>query len=236
MEFSDDDWRAAWLDLHARIDADSLDVLKRSPSGDVLAGELSIGGRVVPVIVKHPRRKYWYRWINEIGRGSRARRAWFKSWEMIVRDIPVAWPMLLMERRKLGYVTDAVIVFERIPGKTLFHADLDAMDACARDTLFRRAGRTLRKIDEHGFAHLDAKSTNFIVFEDDRLGPTPVLVDMDGIRHRASPATGIQRLLRAMKRHAQYTAADSLALCQGYAPFAPMQVEATDESTEEPRT
>ena len=94
--------------------------------------------------------------------------------------------------------------------------------------LFRRAGRTLRKIDDQGFAHLDAKSTNFIVFEDDRVGPTPVLVDMDGIRRRSSPATGIQRLLRAMKRHAQYTVADSLALCQGYAPFARMEPEITE--------
>ena len=225
MTFADEDWRAAWAKLRGQVEADSLEVLKRSPSGDVLAGQLEIGGQSIPVIVKHPRRKYWYRWINEIGRGSRARRAWFKSWEMIVRQVAVAWPLLLMEKRKLGYVTDAIIVFERVPGTTLAKADLDAMSPADRDTIFRRAGRVLRRIDRAGFAHLDAKSTNVIVLADDKLGATPVLVDMDGIRRRASVAAGIERLLRAMKQHPQYTVADSLALCQGYAPYAPLQQE-----------
>jgi tRNA A-37 threonylcarbamoyl transferase component Bud32 len=225
MEFTDADWRTAWTTLRARVEADSLEVLKRTASGDVLAGELVLGERRVPVIVKHPRRKYWYRWVNEVGRGSRARRAWFKSWEMVARHVPVAWPMLLMEKRTLGYVTDALIVFERIPGRTLFHADLDAMAPRDRDTIFRRAGRTLRTLERHGFSHYDAKSTNFIVAEDDRVGPTPVMVDMDGIRRRGAAAVGIERLLRAMRRHAQYAPADSLALCQGYAPYAPLQQE-----------
>lgn len=234
MEFSDDEWRAAWATLRGQVEADSLEVLKRTASGDVLAGELALGGRRVPVIVKHPRRKYWYRWVNEIGRGSRARRAWFTSWEMIARNIPVAWPMLLMEKRTLGYVTDALIVFERVPGKTLFHADLDAMAPRDRDTIFRRTGRTLRTIERHGFAHLDAKSTNFIVLDngdnDDKAGPTPVMVDMDGIRRRPrAVGAGIERLLRAMRRHPQYTPADSLALCQGYAPFAPVRQEPSSD-------
>ena len=230
MKLTDDDWRAAWKTLREQIEADSLQVLKRSPSGDVLAGELTLGGTSVPVIVKHPRRKYWYRWVNEIGRGSRARRAWFKSWEMIVRDVPVAWPMLLMEKRSMGYVTDALIVFERVPGQTMFHADLDAMREQDRKTLFHRAGRTLRRIERHGFAHLDAKSTNFIVLADERLGPTPVMVDMDGIRRSPWRAgEGIERLLRAMRRHPQYTPADSLALCRGYAPFAPLLQGATPD-------
>jgi tRNA A-37 threonylcarbamoyl transferase component Bud32 len=228
MQFTDEQWCEAWTSLKQQIDADTLEVLKRSPSGDVLAGIVKLGDQSIPVIVKHPRRKYWYRWVNEIGRGSRARRAWVRSWEMIVRDIPVAWPMLLMEKRRLGYVTDAVIVFERIEGKTLFHTDLDQMSELNRDKAFRRAGRILRRIDQAGFAHLDAKSTNFILHPDDQLGPVPVLVDMDGIRRRTwYVGAGIERLLRAMKKHPQYTATDSLALCQGYAPFSPLQHEET---------
>ena len=122
-------------------------------------------------------------------------------------------------------------MFERLPGKTLFHADLDAMNPADRDLVFRRAGRILRKIDSLGFAHLDAKSTNFIVLEDEKGGPTPVLVDMDGIRARRwSVGAGIERLLKAMRRHPQYTVADSLALCQGYAPYAPLQQEQLGES------
>jgi tRNA A-37 threonylcarbamoyl transferase component Bud32 len=225
LQFTTDEWRGAWTTLRKQVEADSLEVLKRTASGDVLAGELTIGSHKLPVIVKHPRRKYWYRWINEIGRGSRARRAWMKSWQMIARHIPVAWPLLLVERRTLGYVTDGLIVFERVPGAALHKADLDAMTPAARDTLLRRVGRVLRRIDDSGFAHFDAKSSNFIALDDARLvgsiGPTPVMVDMDGIRRRRWVGLGVERLLRAMKQHPQYTPADSLAICQGYAPFSP---------------
>jgi tRNA A-37 threonylcarbamoyl transferase component Bud32 len=231
LTFTDDEWRDAWSTLRKQVEADSLEVLKRTASGDVLAGELSIGGHTLPVIVKHPRRKYWYRWLNEIGRGSRARRAWMKAWHMIARHIPVAWPLLLMERRTLGYVTDGLIVFERVPGATLHKIDLDSMTPAARDAMFRRVGRVLRRIDNSGFAHFDAKSSNFIVLDDDatrgaKVGPTPVMVDMDGIRRRRWVGLGVERLLRAMKQHPQYSPADSLAICQGYAPFSPMQQEA----------
>ena len=227
MEFSDDDWSAAWTSLRKQIEADSLEVLKRTASGDVLAGNLEIAGKSIPVIVKHPRRKYWYRWLNEIGRGSRANRAWFRSWEMIVRNVPAAWPLMMVERRTMGYVTDGIIVFERVTGQTLARAEIDAMNAREREMLFRRCGRVLRKIESHGYTHLDAKSTNFIVLNDDKLGPTPVLVDMDGIRRQHKPGEGIERLLRAMQRHPQYTPADSLALCQGFAPYSPLQQEQT---------
>jgi tRNA A-37 threonylcarbamoyl transferase component Bud32 len=228
MTFSDEDWEKSWATLRKQIEADSLEVLKRTASGDVMAGELSIAGQSIPVIVKHPRRKYWYRWINEIARGSRANRAWFRSWEMIARNVPVACPLLMVERRTLGYVTDGIIVFERVPGQTLARVDLDAIEPKNRDMLFRRCGRVLRKIDGHGYTHLDAKNTNFIVLDDDKLGPSPVLVDMDGIRRRAKPGAGIERLLRAMKKHPQYTVADSLALCQGLAPYARLHQEEQD--------
>ena len=71
------------------------------------------------VIVKRPRRRKWWRYINEIGRGDRAYRAWIKSWSLVVRDVPTAWPLLLMQRRVMGYVVDAMIVFERVEGRTV---------------------------------------------------------------------------------------------------------------------
>ena len=107
----------------------------------------------------------------------------------------------------------------------------------ARD-LNRRVGRTLRRIDNSRFAHFDAKSSNFIVLDDAHLGgnagPTPVMVDMDGIRRRRWVGLGIERLLRAMKQHPQYAPADSLAICQGYAPFSPMQQEPMEPAPHEP--
>ncbi|HWC90211.1 MAG TPA: hypothetical protein VG433_11160, partial [Pirellulales bacterium] len=219
------DWAAAWPGLLADIEADRLAVLKRSRSGDVLAAEVKLGGKPVPVIVKRARRRYWYRYLNEIGRGPRSRRAWLKAWKMIVRDIPTAWPMLLMEKRRLGYVTDSVVIFERVAGPTLARADLDAMPAREREMLFRCIGRLLRSIERLGFSHFDAKASNWIVRDDPQLGLGPIMIDVDGIRQRRWLALGIGRLLRSLGSHRQFTRSDSLALCQGYAPFSRLAVE-----------
>ncbi len=179
-----------------------------------------LGGRPLEIVVKRPFKRYWYRYLNEIGRGSRAWRAWHKAWALVARDIPTAWPLLVMQKRKFGYVTDGLVVFERVAGSTLCGADLDNMAADDREMLMRRTGTILRKIDQLGLGHFDAKASNWIVREDDKRGPHPVLVDVDGIRFRRWPALGISRLLRSMRDHPQYTPEDSLALCRGYAPFS----------------
>jgi tRNA A-37 threonylcarbamoyl transferase component Bud32 len=233
LTVSAENWRRIWPGLLEKIETDQLDLLKRTRSGDVLAGEIELGGRKIPIIVKRPRRKHWYRYLNEIGRGGRARRAWKKAWSLIARDIPTAWPLLLMERRLLGYVVDQIIVFERVPGVTLDRCDLDALPSEARRGLFSRCGRLLRRLEEDGLYHYDAKASNWIVRPDEVLGPSPVLIDVDGIRRVRWIALGIQRLLRSMRDHAQYTPEDSLALCRGYAPFAPIGMEAIEKEEDE---
>lgn len=225
LRIDEPEWQQQWPRLLEQIENDSLPALKRSRSGDVFTAEVTLGGEPVPIIIKRPRRRYWYRYLNEIGRGSRARRAWFKAWNLVVRNIPTAWPLLLMEKRRFGYVTDSVLICQRVPGKDLGAVDLDAMSAGNRDNLFRRVGRTLRRIEQSGFSHFDAKSSNWMVLEDAKTGPRPVLVDVDGIRKRQWIALGLHRLLRSMRDHPQYTPADSLALCQGYAPFAKLARE-----------
>ena len=141
---------------------------------------------------------------------------------MIVRNLPTAWPLLYVQKRNLGYVTDGLIIFERVPGEMLAWAKLDQIPSEQRDMFFRRAGRILRRIDRLGFAHFDAKSANWIIRPDEKLGPMPVMIDIDGIRHRRWTALGIRRLLRSMQENSQYSVADSLALCQGYAPGGPL--------------
>jgi tRNA A-37 threonylcarbamoyl transferase component Bud32 len=225
LEIAEQEWQREWPGLWQQIEHDGLEVIKRSPSGDVLAADIVLAGRPLSVVIKRPRRRYWYRYLNEIGRGARARRAWFKAWNLIVRNIPTAWPLLLMEKRTLGYVTDNVLICERVAGQDLGATDLNAIDAEPRDMLFRRTGRILRRIEKAGYSHFDAKASNWIVYQDEITGPQPILVDVDGIRRRQWIALGIQRLLRSMRDHPQYTPADSLALCQGYAPYAKLLQE-----------
>jgi tRNA A-37 threonylcarbamoyl transferase component Bud32 len=225
MKFDREQWTAARNDLIGRLDADQLDIIKRSRSGDVLSGEIVLNGRPMSVIVKRPRKKYWYRYLNSFGRPSRAMRMWKKAWKLYIRNIPAEFPLLVMERRTLGYVTDSVIVFEKTPGMTLAKIDLDTMDPKERELMFHRVGRSLRKLESLGFAHFDAKATNWIIRPDEKIGPTPILIDVDGVRHYSWRGEGIDRLLRSMREHPQYTPADSLALCRGYAPWAKLVQE-----------
>jgi tRNA A-37 threonylcarbamoyl transferase component Bud32 len=225
MMFDQPQWQEAWRDLLARIDADQLDIIKRSRSGDVLSGEMVLGGRPISVIVKRPKKKFWYRHLNSIGRAGRARRSWTKAWKLYIRGIHAEFPLLLMEKSTLGYVTDSIIVFEQMRGETLAKIDLDALQKPQREMMFHRVGRTLRKLEANGFAHFDAKATNWIIQPDEKSGAVPILIDVDGVRHYSWRGAGIERLLRSMRDHPQYTPADSLAMCLGYAPRAKLRQE-----------
>jgi hypothetical protein len=218
-----------WPLLLAKIDSDQIEILKRSKSGDVLAGDIVLGGKPISVIIKRNRRRVWYRYLNEIGRGGRAIRAWKKAWSLVVRDIPTAWPLMVAQRRMTGYVTDSLIIFERVRGTQLHDLDLASLDQTARQNLFRRLGRTLRLLEAQGLKQYDSKATNWIIVSDPRLGPVPVIVDVDGIRRITPPNWPIDRLLRSMREHPQYTPADSKDLCLGYAPYARLMQEVTEE-------
>ncbi len=225
LEISKLDWQSTLPAIVRGFDDGSLHPLKISASGDVYEGVAKLGGQNVPIIVKRPHKRYWYRYVNEVGRGSRSRRAWFKAWSLIVRDLPTAWPIAYFERRTLGYVRESFIVFEKIPGPTLWTVDLEALTDRSRSMLFHRAGRLLRWVERLGMSHFDAKASNWIVRPDEATGPSPVLIDVDGIRFRRWPALGIERLLRSLRDRKQYSPDDSLALCQGYAPFTRFEVE-----------
>src|SRR5690606_31378019 len=125
-----------------------------------------------------------------------------------------------MEKRLMGYVTDALMVFERIDGPTLAEIDLEGLSPEDRQNLFRRSGRLLREMERDGLFHWAAKPWNFIIRWDDRLGPEPMLIDVDGIHGFQYTRFALHRLLRGMKEQPQYTPADSFELCMGYAPFA----------------
>jgi hypothetical protein len=222
LNISHADWERALPELLRRLDVGEVPRLKQDESGEISMTEICLAGVTIPVVIKRPRNKFWYRYVLDVFRPSRARRMWMKTWKTIVRGFATEWPMLLMEKRVMGYVTDAIVIFERVEGETLAELDLDALQPGERDTLFRRAGRTLRQLEQRGLQHMDAKSTNWMVWRDSMRGLVPVMIDLFGIRVMVFTRVtwGIRRLLRAMRQHTQYTPADSMSLCSGYAPFS----------------
>ena len=231
LTFTRQDWEAAFPKLLQQMNADTLTVIKRSASGDVLSGEVVLNGRPLQVVIKRPKRKYWSRFITEFFRGSRPRRAWKKAWQIIVRDMPTAWPLVIMEKTVFGYAVDTMIIYEHVPGPLLAKITPESMSACDRQTLFRRVGRLLRRIESFGYAHTDAKSSNWIVYEDPQTGPMPVVIDIDGISLFPGRGLGVKRLLRDLKEQPnRYTPADSLALREGYAPWSPDVVSKLGET------
>jgi len=221
LTLTEKDWAEAWPRLLGQLESDQFEVLKRTAVGDVLAGEIVLAGHPIPVVIKRPRRKFWYRYINEIGRGTRPRRAWVKAWQLVVRNIRTAWPMAYMEKRVLGYAVDALIVAERIGEHDLSRMDLNGLEAGKRETAFRRVGRLLRRLEGSGLYLYDSKASNWIVKEDEKLGPVPYIIDVDGLRlTRRSPRGGLQRLLRSLCERPEFTREDASALYTGYAPGA----------------
>jgi tRNA A-37 threonylcarbamoyl transferase component Bud32 len=215
------DWEREFPRLLAEIEGETLRPLKRSGSGDVWSGEVVLAGVPLGVVVKRPFRSKVYRYVTEIGRGSRAWRGWRKSWMLIARGIPAAWPLLVLERRAAGVVIDQLLVCERVEGEQLDGVDLDALGGFGRDRLLRRVGRLLRRIDDTGIVHFDTKASNIMIRGDEVLGPSPVLVDVDGVRSYRWRGEGIRRLDRSMRdHHPHYTEADAASLRAGYAPFA----------------
>jgi hypothetical protein len=222
------EWRREWPLLVERVAAGQVEILKSDASGDVLATEVRLAGRPVAVVIKRPRNKYLYRRLLAVTRSSRAMRMWEKTVALHLRHLPIEYPLVVMERRRLGYAAEAIAVFERVPGDTLAEVDLNAMTPRDRERFFFRCGRALRLIEQTGLAHPDAKSVNWIAYRGRDGLATPVMLDAYGVRRLTSflQLRGLRRLLRAMRQHPQYTPADSLEICRGFAPRAAPSLEA----------
>ena len=119
-----DDWRREWPPLADALHAGLLRVLKSDASGDIVAAQVLLAGTPVEVVLKRPRNKFWYRYVLDVFRISRARRAWQKARRLLVRGLAVELPLAVFERRRNGYTVEAVAVFEQVPGPTLEHTDL----------------------------------------------------------------------------------------------------------------
>ncbi len=194
--------------------------LKRGGSGDVWHGTPTIFGRPLEVVAKLPRRKYWYRHLTDFLQGDRSARAWTRSWQMAIRDLPVAWPLMRAVQQTGPYVRQAMLITAWVAGENLAGIRLHTLSTADRTTLFFRLGRTIRRIEQAGFCHFDTKTSNWIIQADPVLGPVPVMVDVDGIRPYRWNGEGMRRLRLSLAEHPEFGPADLANLELGYNPWA----------------
>ncbi len=220
LQIAPDEWRHAWPDLLQRIESGDFELLEHNDRGDSLAGEIELAGRPVRILIRRPRWRTWHERLRDQIIGNLARRAWKRAWQLQVEYIGTAWPLLLMEKRVMGRLTDAIMVFERVDGHPPDWPGW-SHDIGRYHRVLTRCGRMLRRMEQTGLFLPDAKASDWVVRNDEKLGLVPILVGIEGIRP-ARPREGVLRLMLSFcqTRGTEFTEADALALVQGYAPWA----------------
>ena len=214
-----DEWIAL---LPGLLDGERCDAtwqtMKDDDAAIVRGGRIAFGGQALDVVVKRPLPRGGARGLVDRFRPARVRRTWTKTWRMIGLGFRCEVPLLVLERRHGPALLDQRFVSERVPGATLAAVDFAAMSPSARERLLYASGRTLRAIAANGFAHRDAKHTNWIAWTDPRDGVAkPVMIDLDGIRVVPwEKRTGVDRLARAMRTRGDVTDGDVEAIERGY--------------------
>lgn len=205
-EWSTEDWEDGWDGLLRQIIGGQM----MAEGKQILSGKMALGGHEVGVLVQ---------------RLPFGARAWRNAWELIYRDIPTLWPIAVVRRKVMWITVESLLVVERPTGRWLSRMDLDELTAEERGRLFGRLGRTLRRLDQSGLYHKSASADRWWVLEGSAGGPVAVLADVMGVRRNNGWGWSMPALLRSLKQNEQYSPADSLELCRGYAPFARIRQE-----------
>ncbi|HUT58962.1 MAG TPA: lipopolysaccharide kinase InaA family protein [Phycisphaerae bacterium] len=210
MELSADAWRQA-LGRPEALFEEGGEVVKDSPSSQVIRRRLTVGDREVDVYVKRTRRKHAWKLLADCLRPSRPIRAFRKGHALLARHIATALPLAALERRRGPFLADSILITEAAAG-TMLGPFLNTWLASpprgdtplsvvqqrqlAQDVLWQ-LGRMVQKLHDSSFAHRDLKASNILVQwsaptaplevskrDKSRLEPRVVLLDLDGLSRK----------------------------------------------------
>ncbi len=158
----------------------------------------------VPVIIKRPRARNWWRRLVQLWPPARSGRGWQMGHGLLNRDLATARPLALVQRRLGPLVLDSLLITEAIPGAIDLETFLRQQQAVLsphdwavlKQRLAQLLARQLRRLYERGFTHRDCKASNILVVQHPEL--KLLWIDMDGVRFRGwlTPASPLRPLVR----------------------------------------
>ncbi|HUU42274.1 MAG TPA: lipopolysaccharide kinase InaA family protein [Planctomycetota bacterium] len=183
-------------------------VIKDSTTTRLWEQRIDFGSITRTVIVKRKERRGRGPWrlLRTFLRHVGARHEWRMAWALRLRGLPAVEMLAAFERRRLGLLTESVLVMSKVENATnlalyvreAFRGELTCEQARLRRRLARKLGRLVARLHRFGFTQRDLKPSNVLVSPAD--GPVPdahrdadgrgdgfrlTLIDFEGMRHRS---------------------------------------------------
>jgi hypothetical protein len=150
----------------------------------------------------------WFRLVN-LFRRSRARRTWLATWGFVARGLPVARPVLCLERRRWRLLGSCYILMEFVEGTERLSAVWPKLDEAGQEKCLMQLGSMLGRLHYSGGLHGDLKWNNIVLRQN---SPDDIhLVDFDGsqIVRRATFRRALQDLERFLRDLGEHDVPDS---------------------------
>ncbi len=168
-------------------------IIKNSHTATVSEASLPVNGESPQIIVKRTLCRNALKRFLLVFR-SRNAKAWRTANMLLNRDIPIAQPLAIVERFRLGlFRTDSLLFTDFVVGaadlerfcRETFADKPGAEQRILKSILIDALVHLMRMFHDRGFAHRDFKAQNLLIqwFDLHADRPLITMVDMDGVRY-----------------------------------------------------
>lgn len=211
----------------------SAEVLKESPSSNVVRLPMSIGAVSTPVIYKRFNCPKRLDALRATLHHSPALRAWHAGHGLLIRRIPTPRPLAMIERIRGPFVRESYLITQAIPDainlKEYLHEIVAKLPTesrrCRVRWLLGQLGQFLRHMHERNISHRDMKASNFLITPADPAAAALkiYLIDLVGVQvWRRLPASrcvqNMTRVVASLQSYGLFTRTDFLRLLCAYRP------------------
>jgi serine/threonine protein kinase len=208
-------------------------VLKQSPSSHVARLSMSIAQAETPVIYKRFNCSKSLDMLRATVHHSPALRAWHAGHGLLIRRIPTARPLAVIERIAGPCVRETYLITQFIPDsqclKDYITRLITSLPPHAQQSrlrmLIRRLAGLVRAMHERNISHRDMKASNFLVAPADISieAPDVYLIDLAGVQiwrnvPRERCMQNLSRILVSLESSAAFSRTDYLRFLFAYQP------------------